>query len=45
MNSIDEGIKMIYEKIVKNVLGYLKTGEFHEKDPKNFMEAYRYLLY
>jgi hypothetical protein len=41
MNPVDEGIKIIYEKIVKNVLGYLKTGEFREKEPKNFMDAYR----
>ncbi len=41
MNSVEEGLNIIYEKIVKNVLGYLRTGEFKEKDPRNFMEAYR----
>lgn len=41
MNNLEEGLELIYQKIIKNVLGFLRTGEFHEKDPKNFMEAYR----
>lgn len=41
MSDLEHGLQLIYNKIIKNVLGYLRTGEFHEKDPKNFMEAYR----
>jgi hypothetical protein len=41
MNPVDKGVNFIHEKFVKNVLGYLKTGEFREKNPKNFMEAFK----
>jgi hypothetical protein len=37
---IDEALNMIYDKIIKYVLEFLKTGEFRNKNTRAYMDAY-----
>jgi len=39
--SVQEGLNIIHDSIVKYVLDYLKTGEFKNKSPNAYMTAYQ----
>ena len=40
MNPAEEGIKRIYESMIKGLLDYLKTGTFPNNSPNSYMTAY-----
>ncbi len=39
--SVQEGIEIIHNSIIRHVLEYLKTGEFKNKSPNAYMIAYQ----